>query len=369
MKALDQKFNDDLLVDKGDRERAATLYPTVFHVLDHPELRRKFVQCDEPAKASKRRSRVLGFLTVTLASLALFCASGEIVFYSNAAILRPLALAGVICGISSVAIGSFGLLYGRAKSEWLHRRLMSERLRQFHFQTFVFLLPQIVASLHDPQAMATFVSARHTAFERLRAKMEGRLQAVLTAVLGDEEPDVWFEKPPTALPVTQADPVLEPLFDAYGALRIRHQLSYANFRIRDDSRLFSDAVRAQATVLERITFSCIVLLLAIHIVIGAALVAGWIGGIPAGPPSILAAIIIDLAVVGLAARALAEGLAPEREIERNQQYSSACRAILERFEAAASPADRVRVMMEMERLTFDEMRNFLLTNQRARFVM
>ena len=32
------KFNDDLLANDGDRARAATSYPELVHVLDHPEL-------------------------------------------------------------------------------------------------------------------------------------------------------------------------------------------------------------------------------------------------------------------------------------------------------------------------------------------
>ena len=76
-----------------------------------------------------------------------------------------------------------------------------------------------------------------------------------------------------------------------------------------------------------------------------------------------------IAVAALAARAFEQGLQPERELERYQQYGLGCKAILERFDSAASQAEKVKIMMEMERLSFDEMRNFLITNNRARFVM
>jgi Domain of unknown function (DUF4365) len=68
-------------------------------------------------------------------------------------------------------------------------------------------------------------------------------------------------------------------------------------------------------------------------------------------------------------RAIEQGLQPEREIERYQQYRSAVRAILERYDEAPSQAAKIEIMREMERLSFDEMRNFLITNERSRFVM
>ena len=56
-------------------------------------------------------------------------------------------------------------------------------------------------------------------------------------------------------------------------------------------------------------------------------------------------------------------------MERYQQYRAALRAVQERFDAAPSQAEKLAVMREMERISFDEMRNFLITNDRSRFVM
>ena len=80
-------------------------------------------------------------------------------------------------------------------------------------------------------------------------------------------------------------------------------------------------------------------------------------------------VIIWLALAALATRAVQEGLQPEREIERYQQYGSAVRAILERYDEASSQGSKLEIMREMERLAFDEMRDFLITNERSRFVM
>lgn len=80
-------------------------------------------------------------------------------------------------------------------------------------------------------------------------------------------------------------------------------------------------------------------------------------------------VIIWIALAALATRAVEQGLQPEREAERYQQYRSGVRAVLEQFDAAASQDEKIRIMRDMERLAFDEMRNFLITNERARFVM
>ena len=74
-------------------------------------------------------------------------------------------------------------------------------------------------------------------------------------------------------------------------------------------------------------------------------------------------------LAALAARAIQDGLQPEREAERYQQYRSAVRFVLERFDLSESQKEKLRIMQEMERLVFDEMRNFLISGNRTRFVM
>jgi len=76
-----------------------------------------------------------------------------------------------------------------------------------------------------------------------------------------------------------------------------------------------------------------------------------------------------VAFTALGVQTLEQGLQPERETERYQQYNIAIRAIRERYDNARSQADKIRVMQEMERAAFDEMRNFMMTFSKARFVM
>ena len=161
---------------------------------------------------------------------------------------------------------------------------------------------------------------------------------------------------------------LEPVFQAYRELRILHQLDYADYKLQNDYRIISIMPRRQLAVLSQAAFTWLVLLLVMHIGIlaGALFPASILGAFHSASAIV---IIIWFALAALATRAIEEGLQPEREIERYQQYRSAVRAMLDRFDEASSQKSKLTVMREMERLAFDEMRNFLITNERARFVM
>ena len=148
MSKLKHKFNDDLLIWDEDVEYIKKKYPTLLHILDFDDLKKVFLEYDEPANAAKRRSRVWGYVTIVLAVGALLGASAY-PMYEDASAAETFGLLAAICGVASVPIGYWGLMFGKAKREWLYRRLMTERLRQFHFQTIVFRLPELLASLDD----------------------------------------------------------------------------------------------------------------------------------------------------------------------------------------------------------------------------
>jgi hypothetical protein len=121
-------------------------------------------------------------------------------------------------------------------------------------------------------------------------------------------------------------------------------------------------------VLSFVSFICVVIICAIHagVLLSAVSQTAFWGAFQSAATSV---ITIWIAIVALTVRAIEQGLQPEREIERYQQYRSAVQAILERFEHARSQGEQLKIMRDMERLAFDEMRNFLVTNARAWFVM
>jgi hypothetical protein len=246
---------------------------------------------------------------------------------------------------------------------------MTERIRQFHFQTFVRRLPEIRASLKDGRTQEAFMLERERWLEGFKAMFEGRVASEFARTVSEEaSTDFWLYDGPKEPGEVGDSADLDPLFCAYRELRIRHQIGYASYKLSDDYKILSSAPRRQATVLSTIAFICIVLICALHVVVlFTALVKEWVSTDLGW--SIIGVAIIWIAIVALGVRAIEQGLQPEREIERYQQYSSAVKAVLERFDDARSQAEKVRIMEEMERLSFDEMRNFLLTNNRSQFVM
>ena len=75
-------------------------------------------------------------------------------------------------------------------------------------------------------------------------------------------------------------------------------------------------------------------------------------------------------MVSLCAHAFAQGLQPEREVERYQQYSSAINSILTDFDGTKDATEKIKIMWQMERAAFIEMRNFFITHQeRSSFAM
>lgn len=376
----DHKFNDDLLLSEDDRAFASKRYPSIFHVLDHPELRSLFSQYDSPANRAKSRSLRAGVFAITFGFFALAIASLEITIthlatnadihvYPHLSIEKALAATSGGFAVASFLIGTAGILFARRKREWLYNRLMGERIRQYHFQTFISRQREILASLTDHNAIFEFVSSRQLWLDNFKFRYIGKLDAAFLDVVEDETgADSWIhesERTPARIPETHA---LDPLFEAYRELRFLHQLSYADYKLHDDRRIFSKMAKRQLVLLGALNGAWIVLLVAVH----ALVVSGAIFPIPVLdtlPPGTLATLIIWIALAALATRAIEGGLQPEREIERYQQYRSAVRATLERYDAASTQAAKPEIMREMERASFDEMRNFLTTAERSTFIM
>jgi hypothetical protein len=365
----------------------------MFHVLDHPALRDAFVRHDAQANRAKRSGRNAGIFAIFLGCCALFAASAEhllegagdihlerLVGWHSArwaalvashapSIQETVAAVAALAGLASVFIGAMGVLHASRKREWLQERLTTESLRQFHFKSLVFHLPEILLSIGDPAVRIQLLFDRDRSFEALMANLEGRPGTILTKILRDG--DDGFEIPvsrPADVASALESKELAPLFDAYQKLRIEHQESYALTKLNDDNSVFSKYPKRQSEVFSLISLLSIVGLFVIHFgVVLSTLLPSMVT--PAFRSDIATVGVIWLAVGALGIRALEAGFQPEREVERYQAYRSAVSAILRRYKADGSGIEKHRVMMEMEQLSFDEMRNFLITNNRSRFVI
>src|SRR5215831_4589514 len=128
----DHKFNDDLLLHDEDRKLALMKYPSIFHVLDHAELRQLFSKYDVPANRAKHTSLLAGIWAIGLGFAALGIAALELLSTQSATYDVALAVISGLLGLLSFLIGSIGVLFAGRKRNWLRCRLLGEKIRQFH---------------------------------------------------------------------------------------------------------------------------------------------------------------------------------------------------------------------------------------------
>jgi hypothetical protein len=365
------RFNDDLLLDQSDEARTKTAYPGIFHVLCNPELQDLFGSYDTPANKAKRQGRGLGFMSIILVSVALVLSLIETFFPAGEAGTSfwdrrwhvSIAVLSAICGLAGTLVGSIGVLHSRRKRTWLLQRLMTERLRQFHFQMLVCRLDDILSSLAGAHARRKFVASRAEWFSSFKAHFIGKLDSEFERVLNEDGASgMWLHPLPAAR--SEELPELEPVFAAYRDLRILHQLGYADQKLASG---VPGGLRRQRDILSMASIISTGIVCLIQV--GVLAMVFFDGPLVNGLNKLLAIMSMMLIFAALAAHAVEQGMQPDREIERYQQYRAALRAIRDRFDAAASQQEKLSVMMAMERLSYDEMRNFLLTNNEARFVM
>jgi len=397
----DHIFNNDLLAKATDLDTVQRLYQPIEHALHYPDLIEWFNTFNDPADDAKKESRKWGERAIALGAFALFLAACEIMTTRLIASHWSLAIGGLaaICGLASVAIGAFGVLYGDKKTQWLHNRFMGERIRQFHFQSLITLLPQVLASAHSGADKSAFESQRQHLFMQFRADFEGKVDSQFSNVIGPYGENQFWLPEQQHLPSIADSPEFETFCKAYLHLRIRHQLGYADHKLQPDHKVYSNMPVKQAKLLENVSkvglagllviHGLVLVMVAVTAILGLyELVAGPSSGAAAsavgdsstspfgfaGPAASAVSItfslaIIVIAIVALSARAYQEGLQPEREIERYQQYRSAVQLILRQFKDADTPRRKVAAMWRMERVAFDEMRNFLITMHHSSFAM
>lgn len=362
MSSPDYPFNDELLFTEADRELAKRLFPGIYPALDHAELRATFGGIDEAANAAKKRSRRWGKIAVGLVTAALLLASTEplLEHWSDGA-LAAMGIASAALGIPGALLGAFGVLFANTKRDWLEGRLQTERMRQFHFQTLVCLMPDILEASRSGDWVA-FTAKRGILLDKFKKEVIERKSSLFTATVEGDEQDVWLI-PPSEPPAPGLD-IDHEIFRAYRYFRIERQIRFTDYKLNSQHRLFSSLPRDQSARLGLAAMLCVMGLVVLHILIA----LGAIGRMTKYL-YILHLGAIWLAIAALSIRTLEEGLRPGREVERYRAYRSALRAIERRFNEAPTVETRYRAMTALETLTFDEMVNFLKSNNEARFVM
>ncbi|MDB5969063.1 MAG: hypothetical protein JWQ90_1513 [Hydrocarboniphaga sp.] len=358
------KFNDDLLLSQDDRELASRTFPNLFPLLDFPELRETFGRHDRPANRLKKKRQRWGIAAIAMGVVALLGASSSPLLEDAGDWPRAIGWISAFLGIVSVLIGALGIASESSKHDWFCHRLMTERLRQLHFQIMVFRLPEVLVALQDGQRMQDLLANRRTWLSAFGLRYEGHEAAKLKAVLDDSD-DSEFEMliaDSSSIP-TEIGSAAEDFLAAYRLLRLEHQIQYANTMLRNDAKLLPKSAAGQFRVLRAIALACIAVMFALHLWVAATLARGQAVG------HLIEVVVVWLAIVMMATRAFEEGLQPGREIERYSNYRANLKRLLRQFDQTTSLPEKQKLMVETERVVYQEMRAFLLLHEDARFVL
>lgn len=383
------RFNDELLLTDSDRALAARLYPSVMFALDHPSLRKDFLRIDQVAIRAKKRSRLIGLLTLCFAVVSLLGFPLENVIAAlwpdmsqPAVIFRWLAIIGAACGVLAIVFGNAGFLFGKSKRDWLEKRLMSERLRQWHAQYLIAHALDVARAAGDAAREAAYATLRETAYQqfqrtfldqitseytkytlRTAAGHSGRkMKAIADSSAYWIDPD-WNARATRKLTPAE-DAIVSDLLEAYTQTRLQGQVQYTNYILSSEGKFWS-LPSLQVTLLDNTAFTLVIGAFASNFV---ALVSAISTQVPLAQ-SVLGSLAIIFAILAVGVRALQEGLRPHQEIRRMEYYASAIDHARESMLEARTTRKKLEAAMLLERASFEEMLEFLGTNEQARFVL
>lgn len=367
------RFNNDLPIDEADIKLIEREFKEIAWIVVDQTLRERFLDVDPKANLAKARARRLGVLAISLCALALLVAAADPLYplsFSEGGkaptwvkwLGGGAALLGVIGGL----IGWFGAFHGESRDRWLNNRVLTERMRHFHFQFLLRHAAQIQHASQSPKdspERERLHQTRTAAWTRFKMNYDDFISGKCAELIGDEdEHQFWVVSLPTGAAGEAEPPPDAAIFSYFKSRRFEGQSRYAAYVLREEHAM--KAPRLQASAISKIALLCVAILFVIHLVLAAATGLGVDKAVWGGLAHVLA---VWLAIIALAAKTFEEGLRPEQEIERMTVYANGIRRLEHRFAASDTGAKRLAVMEELERFCYWELRQFLRTHQRARF--
>jgi hypothetical protein len=338
--------------------------PRVRFAFEDAELLSLFQASDLEASANKRRSRLFGVLGVSLVLGALIIASGSplLVGLSHEGRLA-LAYLSAALGLTGTILGCAGLRRASSRHKWLQDRLKTEVLRLFHFRYIASRLPRIASIGNDLPAQAAYVRERSAAFERRMTPIlldpEDELSRIATEVRLPDF-DIGVDEEP--LSGNEDDASLDRVLAAWRRLRLDWQLGYCEAKLSDQSSGGHVSSRQVEHAFAVVAWASLAVIFVLHVVLVVAA--------PIHRATMWLDVLVIWAALGaLAARALEDGFQPHREVERYEQYRANILVARERLDLAADRATQLEVIRSFERLSLEEMRVFIRTHCKARFLL
>jgi hypothetical protein len=336
--------------------------PSIRFAFEFPELLAKFEPADKTALVARGRSRILGMFAIGLVLIALLLASGELLLAGpDREAFAPLGYIAGTLGLIGTALGLIGSSKSSPRRRWLHCRLQTETLRLFHFHFIASRLPEIIEASTREDMQENYIRVRHAALERLQATLADPHAELDRIVKRSGEIDFVNLAPALEVESDDIPEVAADIFSVWRRLRLDWQHGYCEAKLAHDSSA-GWTPRRQEHAFNVFGWICLAIIIVFHLThFGHELMH-------------LPAVVIEVGVTwtalsALAGRALEDGLQPQREVERYEQYRANVRVSTERFESARGLGAKLEVMRTFERTSLEEMRVFLRTHAKSRFLL
>jgi hypothetical protein len=366
--------NSDLLMAEEDRAFFARHYPIYAPIFDWPELRTLFASYNGIAARARKHSRRYGVIAIFFGFLGLSMgATGPLVEELAAGQATPelrsrAVLGGIaaIFAIASMLIGYTQVLRGKDKAQWLTNRFWTERIRQFHFQLIINHLPKVVAAVKSDQDLQEWLVFRARQLDTFKHDYLRGVEDKIHHLSEDEAEDgPWiFEEWDSTNDLPPASPELDALFALLERQRFGIQRRYIERRLV--SGWHSPETRAEWV--SKLSDALTAALLVATVAVGIGSIEAFVKGSNPHYRIIVAFVAAIFSSSVVAMRALKEGLLFGADAERYRWYSAAVRTLYNRFEHA-DRQQKVNLLRELEHVSYQEMRRFILSAKQARFVM
>jgi hypothetical protein len=328
---------------------------------EFPELLTLFAAADATANRARDRNRRHGVVGVCLVLVALLSASASPLLHNHETVHSIVGVVAAGLGIVGTALGLAGVRRTSQRRTWLTSRVTTETLRLFHFYYIVARAPEIAAAAADAPLRDRYLSARRQALDHLMAT-DLRDAGVALTQATDPKPVTPF-RAVTELPASlEEGSATSSLFDTWRTMRLDWQLTYCNAKLAHHR---TGHLASPVQLEHRFSTAgwvCIMAVVLLHL-------AHFAEPVIHLPAVWVEVAIVWAALIALALRALEDGLKPQREVERYEQYRAKIMAARERFDAAPDMAMRLEVMRSFEQTSFEELRVFLRSHAEARFLL
>lgn len=332
---------------------------------EFPRLLEDFRAADAGANAAKRNSRRLGYSAIGLVLLALLIASAAPVWHDlhlNHEMIVALGYLSAALGLAGALLAFLGMRRSSSRRTWLRHRLRTESMRIFHFQYIVARFPELAGIKDDPARKTAYLARREEAYDRLLQGPLADPDAEIERIAKRAQPHDFADVPEAPLTGEEDAAAAADALAAWRALRLNWQLGYAEAmlaRKRQGSRM---SARQTEDAFSRFGWACIAIIVALHVAQFA------VEALPL-PRIWMEVAVVWTALAALTARALEEGLQPQREVERHEQYRANIDVAEARLSTAGTLSAKLDVMRTFERNAIEEMRLFIRTHARSRFML